>query len=113
MSINIAAIVGLSFRYLAQPQPVLVQGEAAAILHGRRRVAARGDPCGAQILQLHLPEHIGHRRLVRVNRMGATLHELSHDWLQLWILVAVYTALTALSGWLPGRRSARLTNGQR
>ncbi|WP_423415571.1 hypothetical protein RLW55_03330 [Hyphomicrobium sp. B1] len=33
MSINIAAIVGLSFWYLAQPQPVLVQGEAAAILH--------------------------------------------------------------------------------
>ena len=41
--------------------------------------------------------------LVRINQMGATLHEVSHDWVTLWILVAFYAALAALSGWLTSR----------
>ncbi|MFT3732909.1 MAG: ABC transporter permease [Hyphomicrobium sp.] len=49
--------------------------------------------------------------LVRINQMGATLNEVSSDWLHLWLLVAVYAALTAISGWLLGRRSAKLANG--
>jgi len=50
--------------------------------------------------------------LVRINQMGATLNEVSRDWMNLWILVAVYAALTALSGWILGRRSAKLANGE-
>ncbi len=50
--------------------------------------------------------------LVRINQMGATLHEVSRDWINLWVLVAVYAGLGALSGWLLGRSSsAALANG--
>jgi ABC-2 type transport system permease protein len=48
--------------------------------------------------------------LVRVNQMGATLHEVSRDWLNLWVLVVVYATLTALSGWRLGRRATALSN---
>ena len=50
--------------------------------------------------------------LVRINQMGATLNEVSRDWINLWVLVTVYAGLGALSGWLLGRSSsAALANG--
>ncbi len=49
--------------------------------------------------------------LVRINQMGATLHEVHRNWLNLWALVAIYMGLTALSGWLLGRRAAKQSNG--
>jgi ABC-2 type transport system permease protein len=50
--------------------------------------------------------------LVRINQMGATLHEVSHDWIDLWVLAAVYAALAVLSGWLLSRNSAAFSNGR-
>jgi ABC-2 type transport system permease protein len=49
--------------------------------------------------------------LVRINQMGATLHEVSRDWINLWVLVAIYAALTILSGRLLGRRTTELSKG--
>jgi ABC-2 type transport system permease protein len=50
--------------------------------------------------------------LVRINQMGATLDEVSRDWANLWTLVAIYAALTAISGWLFARRAAKPANGE-
>jgi ABC-2 type transport system permease protein len=36
--------------------------------------------------------------LVRINQMGATLHEVSFDWSTLWILTGAYFALAVISG---------------
>jgi ABC-2 type transport system permease protein len=38
--------------------------------------------------------------LVRINQMGATLHDASGDWMRLWILVALYFLLAAGARWL-------------
>ena len=35
--------------------------------------------------------------LVRINQMGATLHDVSRDWMNLWILTGVYAALAILA----------------
>jgi ABC-2 type transport system permease protein len=32
--------------------------------------------------------------LVRINQMGASLHDVAKDWASLWALVAIYGALT-------------------
>lgn len=42
--------------------------------------------------------------LVRINQMGATLRDVSGDWITLWVLAAVYLALAAVAGWLSKRR---------
>ncbi|MFZ2109342.1 MAG: ABC transporter permease, partial [Roseiarcus sp.] len=46
--------------------------------------------------------------LVRINQMGATLHDVSRDWMNLWILTGVYAALAILATKLSGRREASL-----
>ena len=46
--------------------------------------------------------------LVRINQMGATLHDVSRDWMNLWILTGVYAALAILPTKLSGRREASL-----
>jgi ABC-2 type transport system permease protein len=50
--------------------------------------------------------------LVRINQMGATLHEVSHDWINLWVLTAIYATLAVLSGWLLSRNKAAFANGR-
>ena len=35
--------------------------------------------------------------LVRINQMGASLHDVSRDWLTLWALTGAYAALGALA----------------
>ena len=42
--------------------------------------------------------------LVRINQMGASLHDVSRDWIALWILTIVYALLAMLA--------ARLTRGK-
>ncbi|MET0679146.1 MAG: ABC transporter permease, partial [Bradyrhizobium sp.] len=44
--------------------------------------------------------------LLRVNQMGASLHEVSHDWRGLWLMVLVYFILAWLSAWQLRRRQA-------
>lgn len=41
--------------------------------------------------------------LVRINQMGATLHDVSRDWINLWILVGVYGLLAAVATRLMSR----------
>jgi ABC-2 type transport system permease protein len=43
--------------------------------------------------------------LVRVNQMGADLHEVWHDWRGLWLMVLVYFILAWLSAWQLRRRT--------
>ncbi|SED79409.1 ABC-2 type transport system permease protein [Rhizobiales bacterium GAS191] len=42
--------------------------------------------------------------LVRVNQMGATLHDVWDDWARLWLLTGVYAALAMLAGRLSTMR---------
>jgi ABC-2 type transport system permease protein len=42
--------------------------------------------------------------LVRVNQMGATLHDVWRDWARLWILTGIYGALAVLAGKLSTMR---------
>jgi ABC-2 type transport system permease protein len=35
--------------------------------------------------------------LVRINQMGATLHDVSHDWMTLWALTGIYAVLAVLA----------------
>ncbi|MER9296758.1 ABC transporter permease [Mesorhizobium sp. M0621] len=44
-----------------------------------------------------LPSTFGIDGLVRVNQMGASLTDVSHDWLGLWVLTAVYAILAVAS----------------
>ena len=44
--------------------------------------------------------------LVRINQMGATLHDVSRDWMSLWILTGVYAALAILATKLFDRAEA-------
>jgi ABC-2 type transport system permease protein len=46
--------------------------------------------------------------LVRINQMGATLHDVSRDWVDLWILTGVYAALAIIMTRLFDRREAPL-----
>lgn len=48
--------------------------------------------------------------LVRINQMGATLHDVWRDWSTLWILVGVYGLLAVAAGRLPG--GERISHGQ-
>lgn len=45
--------------------------------------------------------------LVRINQMGATLHDVSRDWTTLWILCAVYALLALLANFVLNRESVR------
>ncbi|HVY99285.1 MAG TPA: ABC transporter permease [Dongiaceae bacterium] len=45
--------------------------------------------------------------LVRVNQMGADLHDVHRDWLALWILAAIFLAFTLAVQRLAGRRFPR------
>ena len=42
--------------------------------------------------------------LVRINQMGATLHDVARDWASLWALVAIYGALAIGAALLFRRR---------
>lgn len=44
--------------------------------------------------------------LVRINQMGASLHEVWHDWTTLWILTAIYGLLAIISTVAISRRGA-------
>jgi ABC-2 type transport system permease protein len=44
--------------------------------------------------------------LLRVNQMGADLHEVWHDWRGLWLMALVYFMLAWLSAWQLRRRQA-------
>jgi len=46
--------------------------------------------------------------LVRINQMGATLHDVSRDWMTLWILTGVYAVLAILMTKLFNREDAAL-----
>ena len=46
--------------------------------------------------------------LVRINQMGATLHDVSRDWMTLWILTGVYAVLAILMTKLFNRGEAAL-----
>ena len=35
--------------------------------------------------------------LVRINQMGASLHDVSRDWITLWALAAIYAVLAVLA----------------
>lgn len=41
--------------------------------------------------------------LVRINQMGASLHDVARDWTTLWILVAVYGGLAVAASYLSAR----------
>jgi ABC-2 type transport system permease protein len=43
--------------------------------------------------------------LVRINQMGATLNDVSTDWLSLWALACVYGALAVVAGFVRNRRT--------
>lgn len=45
--------------------------------------------------------------LVRVNQMGATLHDVWNDWARLWLLTGIYAALAMVTGKLSTMREAR------
>ena len=42
--------------------------------------------------------------LVRINQMGASLRDVSRDWLSLWTLTGVYAVLAMLAARLTQRR---------
>jgi ABC-2 type transport system permease protein len=46
--------------------------------------------------------------LVRINQMGASLHDVSRDWLTLWGLAALYFALALSAGWLWNRQEGEV-----
>jgi ABC-2 type transport system permease protein len=46
--------------------------------------------------------------LVRINQMGASLHDVSKDWLTLWALTGIYGALAVLAAHMSGRKESRL-----
>jgi ABC-2 type transport system permease protein len=48
-------------------------------------------------LSVIFPSTSGIDGLVRVNQMGASLADVSRDWMRLWILTGVYAALAILS----------------
>lgn len=48
--------------------------------------------------------------LVRINQMGASLHDVTRDWMFLWALTAVYGALAAAGGFLS--RPMETSNGR-
>ena len=45
--------------------------------------------------------------IVRINQMGATLHDVSRDWTTLWALCAVYALLALLANFVLNRESVR------
>jgi ABC-2 type transport system permease protein len=45
--------------------------------------------------------------LVRINQMGATLHDVSRDWISLWALCAVYALLAVLANFILSHEGAR------
>ncbi|MDW6023401.1 ABC transporter permease [Mesorhizobium sp. BAC0120] len=52
-----------------------------------------------------LPSTFAIDGLVRINQMGATLADVSKDWIRLWILTGVYAVLTIVAAWIAsGRR---------
>ncbi len=46
--------------------------------------------------------------LVRINQMGASLHDVSHDWITLWALTGIYGLLAVLAGHFSSRKESRL-----
>ena len=44
-----------------------------------------------------LPSTSGIDGLVRVNQMGATLADVSHDWMRLWVLTGIYALLAIVA----------------
>jgi ABC-2 type transport system permease protein len=42
--------------------------------------------------------------LVRINQMGATLHDVSRDWISLWALTGIYGLLAVLAAHMSNRR---------
>jgi len=41
--------------------------------------------------------------LVRINQMGASLHDVSRDWMWLWTLTGIYGLLAATAAYLSNR----------
>ncbi len=54
-------------------------------------------PAALRVASAAIPSTFGIDGLVRINQMGATLADVRNDWRSLWILVAVYAALTLLA----------------
>jgi ABC-2 type transport system permease protein len=51
-----------------------------------------------------LPSTSGIDGLVRVNQMGATLADVSQDWMRLWVLTVVYAILAVVAARMASRR---------
>jgi len=45
--------------------------------------------------------------LVRINQMGASLHDVWRDWMSLWVLTGVYGVLAVAAAFLTNRREVR------
>lgn len=50
-----------------------------------------------------LPSTSGIDALVRINQMGASVADVSRDWMRLWLLVAVYAILAVVAGRIASR----------
>ncbi|ANY82753.1 ABC transporter (plasmid) [Microvirga ossetica] len=61
-------------------------------------------PDGLRIASRAFPSTSGIDGLVRLNQMGATLADVSTDWIRLWILATVYAVLAILTSWLVSMR---------
>jgi len=44
---------------------------------------------------------------VRINQMGASLHDVWRDWMSLWVLTGVYGVLAVAAAFLTNRREVR------
>lgn len=62
-------------------------------------------PAAIRMASFALPSTFGIDALVRVNQMGASLVDVSRDWMRLWILTGVYAVLAVAAAWVTsGRR---------
>jgi ABC-2 type transport system permease protein len=63
-------------------------------------------PALLRMASVVLPSTSGIDGLVRVNQMGATLADVSHDWMRLWILAGVYAFLAIVAARIGSMRRA-------
>ena len=65
-----------------------------------------GVPKPVQAVGYIFPSNFAIDGIVRIGQLGASLWEVAHDWLGLWILALAYFALAAISAALVKRRQA-------
>ena len=78
----------------------------AAVLPGRPVLAGGGDPAGHAPDRAGLPLRSAIDGMVRINQMGASLGEVSKDWISLLALGLAYYLLAVLGSGLRRRRLA-------